>query len=189
MPHRHKIGELDLSYPLAGSEGVDTNHASRIRVQMLLDQHSSLIQQTQYADAKAGALITVIGLLALNGPLPLTDMMTADFVAAAGGAIAALCMLFCVFTVFPRYPGKRIRDRLAETDRFSWPSLATTTFDGDAYSDYMHTAEISEIVHSIALSNSSISLILLRKFQTLRVAFFLGAIFIIIVFARHAGVV
>lgn len=189
MPQRHKIGDIDLSHPLAGSEGVDPNHASRIRVQTLLDQHSGLIQQTQFADAKAAGLITVIGLLALNGPLPLADMMESDFLPTAGGVVAGLCMLFCFFTIFPRYPAKRIRDRLAETDRFSWPSLTAPGFDGDAYSEYMHTAEISEIVHSIAHSNTSISLILLRKFQTLRLAFALGAIFMVIVFARQAGIV
>jgi Pycsar effector protein len=187
MTHEQKIGEIDLSYPLSGREGVDPNHASRIRVQTLLDQHSSLIQQTQFADAKSGGLITVIGLLALNGPLPLANMMTTDYLSMAGGIIAVACMLFCVLTIFPRYPSGSIRKSLAETDRFSWPSLTAPEFDAEAYSKYMHTAEVSQIVHSIAHSNSAVSKILLRKFQTLRIAFFFGAVFFLIVLVRHAG--
>jgi Pycsar effector protein len=187
MTHGQKIGEIDLSYPLSGTEGVDPNHASRIRIQTLLDQHGSLIQQTQFADAKSGGLITVIGLLALNGPLPLGNMLRSDYLSIAGGIFAVACMLFCVFTIFPRYPSGNVRKNLADRDRFSWPSLTAPEFDAEAYSSYMHTAEVSEIVHSIAHSNTAVSKILLRKFQTLRIAFFFGAGFFLLVLARHAG--
>lgn len=188
MP-RSKVDEVDLSAPLAGHEGVDPNHASRIRIQTLLDQHASLITQTQFADAKSGGLVTVVGLLALNGPIPMAGMMGQDVVATIAGVLAASCMLFCIFTIFPRYPRKNVREHLSETDRFSWPSLTAPNFDEQAYADFMHTAEVSQLVHSIACSNSAVSHILLRKFQMLRIAFLLGGLDIMVVFARHAGLV
>ncbi|MEM7464896.1 MAG: hypothetical protein AAF362_19670 [Pseudomonadota bacterium] len=183
------LEKVDLSRPLSGSEGVDPNHASRIRVQTLLFQNTSLVQQTQFADAKAAGLMTVIGLLALNGPVPMDEMMKGETLSMAAGMVAALCILFCIFTIFPRYPGKKVRKNLSETDRFSWPSLTSPDFDAEAYSEYMHTAEVSQIVHSIAHSNTAIAHILLRKFLMMRIAFFLGAIDFAIVLVRHSGLI
>ena len=78
MKRASRIEDVELNRPLAGHEGVDTNHASRARIQTLLDQHASLVTQTQFADAKSAALITLIGLLALKGPMPLDAMQHGD---------------------------------------------------------------------------------------------------------------
>lgn len=184
-----KISEIELDHALAGSEGVDPNHASRIRIQTLLDQHKSLVQQTQFADAKTGGLVTLIGLLALKGPLPVASMASTDPVSAFAGALAALCILFCLFAVFPRYPGRGERKGLAHADRFSWPALTTEAFGPQDYARYMHTAEVSQIVHSIAQSNAAVARILLRKYQMLRIAFLLGGMDLVIVFAHQAEIV
>ena len=189
MTSAKKIGEIDLSHPLAGREGVDTNHASRIRVQALLDQHASLVQQTQFADTKSAGMITIVGILMVNGPVPMGNMMRSDWLSISAGGLAALCILLCVFTIFPRFPKRAVRTKMAEVDRFSWPSLTEPGFDADAYAEYMHTAEISQIVHSIAHSNSAISRILLRKYKMLRLAFVLGAGFALLVFGRYAGLI
>ncbi|MFZ1815766.1 MAG: hypothetical protein WBO55_08730 [Rhizobiaceae bacterium] len=188
MTASNPIELVDLSKPLAGSEGVDPNHASRIRVQMLLDQHASLVQQTQFADAKAGGLVTLVGLLALKGPLPMTDLMTQDMFTKASGLLAALCILFCMLTAFPRYPAKKHREHLSDLDRFSWPSLTSPEFDANTYATFMQTAEVSQVVHSIARSNSAVSKILLRKFQMLRIAFVLGCLVFVTVFIRQSGI-
>ncbi len=187
MPAAQPIEAVSLAEPLAGHEGVDPNHASRIRIQALLDQHASLIQQTQFADAKAGGLVTVMGLLALNGPVPMDAMMSQDRLAMAAGVLAALCILLCVFAIFPRYPGIRQRRELAKTDRYSWPALTTDRFDGEAYAVFMHTAEVSQIVHSIAHSNTAVARILLRKYQMLRIAFLVGGLDFILILVRHGG--
>jgi hypothetical protein len=189
MKSPRKIAEIELDAGLAGKEGVDPNHASRIRIQTLLDQHASLVQQTQFADTKSAGLVTLVGLLALKGPLPLDRMMHADPVSLAAGLLAGGCILFCVLAVFPRYPGKMIRDRLSDIDRFSWPALTAPSFGPADYAEYMHKAEISQIVHSIALSNSAVARILLRKYQMLRIAFGLAALDFLVVFARNAGMV
>ncbi len=189
MANRKTITAVELAQSLAGHEGVDANHTSRIRIQALLDQNNSLVQQTQFADAKAGGLVTLVGLLALKGPVPVTNMTPSDLVGFGVGAISAVCILFCVLTVFPRYPTRRTRAHLSDVDRYSWPALTATDFDGDAYASYMQSAEVSQIVYSIARSNSAVSRILLAKFQMLRIAFGLSMVLFALVFLRQIGVV
>ena len=182
-----RIEDIELTHGLAGSEGMDSNHASRARIQFLLDQHATLIAQTQFADAKTGGLVTLIGLLALKGPVPVDRMRMEDPLALAAAGLAAACILFCLLSVFPRYPGSAIRASLYETDRFSWPALATRNFDSDAYARFMQTAEVSQMVHSLAHSNAAVARILLRKYQMLRIAFLLGGLNFLLVFARMGG--
>ena len=187
MSPTSKIKDVELNRPLAGSEGVDPNHASRARIQTLLDQHDSIVTQTQFADAKSAALITLIGLLALKGPIPLDAMQQGDAVSLLSAIASALAILFCVATVFPRYPGKNIRETLPDIDRFSWPALTSHGLSGEDYAQYMHTAEVSQMVHSIAHSNCAVSQILLRKYQMLRIAFLLAVADFVLVFLRLAG--
>lgn len=182
-----RIEDIGLSQELAGQEGLDSNHASRARIQVLLDQHSTLITQTQFADAKTGGLVTLIGLLALKGPVPVDQMAMADPLSLLAAGLAAACVMFCLLSVFPRFPGRGLRNRLHETDRFSWPALASPNYSADDYAAYMKTAEISQMVHSLARSNSAVAKILLRKYQMLRVAFILGGLDFLLVFARHGG--
>ncbi|MCG6857867.1 MAG: DUF5706 domain-containing protein [Salaquimonas sp.] len=187
MGRASKISEVELDLPLAGHEGVDTNHASRARIQTLLDQHASLITQTQFADAKSAALITLIGLLALKGPIPLEAMQQADAVSLASAVASALAILFCVAAVFPRYPGRMTRENLPDIDRFSWPALTSHGMSGEDYAKYMHTVEVSQMVHSIAHSNCAVSQILLRKYQMLRIAFLFGVADFALVFLKMTG--
>ncbi len=182
------IEAVDLSKPLAGSEGVDSNHASRLRAQVLLDQHASLIQQTQFADAKAGGIVTLVGLLALRGPVPMTSMMTGDVLHLAGAVSVAGTILFAMLAVFPRYPGQKMRKEMADSDRFSWPSLTTEKFTPNDYAAYMQTAEVSQIVHSIARSNAFVARLLLRKFLMLRIAYGFGFVVFALTFLAQAGV-
>jgi len=187
MKRPRRIEEVELSSRLAGSEGVDSNHASRARIQVLLDQHSSLITQTQFADAKSAALVTLIGLLALKGPVPMEAVAGADPLALFSAAASALAIAFCVVSVFPRYPRRDLRANLPEVDRFSWPALTAERMSAEDYASFMQTAEISQMVHSVAYSNCAVSQILLRKYQMLRIAFLFGAAAVIGAFARLTG--
>ena len=189
MNNTRKIEEVELTHALAGSEGVDPNHASRARIQMLLDQHSTLIEQTQFADAKSAALVTLVGLLALKGPVSMQLMSEADLPALLSAAFSGIAILFAVISVFPRYPTRNIREALPEIDRFSWPALTAHRMSPETYATFMQTAEISQIVHSVAYSNCAVSQILLRKYQMLRIAFLFAAADLFIAFARLTGVV
>lgn len=187
MAARKSIDTVELAASLAGKEGVDANHTSRIRVQALLDQNQALGQQAQFADAKAAGLVTVVGILALNGPFAQNRADASDPLTLVTAGLAALCILFCMLSVFPRYPSRATRQTLSDIDRFSWPSLTAPGFDADAYARYMQTAEVSQIVYSIARSNSSISQILLRKFLMLRIAFSLAIGLFALILVRRAG--
>lgn len=182
-----RLEDVDLTHPLAGSEGVDPNHASRIRIQTLLGQHSLLITQTQFADAKSAALVTLVSLLVLSGLIPADALGNADPFALLSGIASSLAILFSVMAVFPRYPGKAVREHLPEFDRFSWPALTASGLPPESYARYMQTAEVSQIVHSIAYSNCAVSRILLRKYQMLRISILFGTAYLIMAFARLAG--
>ncbi|MEL6267055.1 MAG: hypothetical protein AAFR52_15645 [Pseudomonadota bacterium] len=83
QPPATGLDALDTGAGIAGSEGLDVNYLSRIRIHFLVGQHQSLIAQMQFADAKAAALMTVIGLLAMRGPLAPGAALSA---ALSGGA-------------------------------------------------------------------------------------------------------
>ena len=53
MSEIKKLDDISLDPNLAGSEGVDLNYISRIRVQYLFAQSQMLMNQMQFADAKA----------------------------------------------------------------------------------------------------------------------------------------
>lgn len=175
MHKSRTIEEVDLSLPLGGTEGLDPNYVTRARTQYLFAQHQALVTQTQFADAKAAVLITLVGLLAFRGPVQLNGETPNAFLTVYLSAMA-LCVLCAFIAVFPRYPGRQIRNQMAHGDRWSWPALASDNLSADAFSRFMQTSEASQLVHSVALSNSAVSRILLAKFRMLRIAFVLGII-------------
>ena len=182
-----KISEVDLTLPLAGTEGLDINYIGRIRTQYLFAQHQALVTQTQFADAKAAALMTLVGLIALRGPFaigqPPVGLFTGLYL-----ALVAACILFSFLAVFPRYPAAKLRAVMSENDRWSWPALASDAVDPDEFSRFMQTSEVSQLVHSVSLSNSYISRILLRKFLMLRIAFLFAFAVLIMTGLRLAAI-
>ena len=181
-----KLEEVDLSLDLKGSEGHDVNYVSRVRTQYLYAQHAALIAQNQFADAKAAALMTLVGLVALRGPLAISetpvDLFSAAYLVCVAGSI------LCAFlAVFPRYPARALRDRLWESDRWSWPALSAGKADPDEFARFMQTSEVSQLVHSVSLSNAAVSRILLAKFRMLRLAFMFAIVILLMTGARLAG--
>lgn len=188
MKTPRKISEVDLNLPLAGTEGLDINYIGRIRTQYLFAQHQALVTQTQFADAKAAALMTLVGLIALRGPFAVGEPPVGLFVGLYL-ALVALCILFSFLAVFPRYPAAKLRDGMSESDRWSWPALATDGFEPDDFSRFMQTSEVSQLVHSVSLSNSYVSRILLRKFFMLRIAFLFAFAVLIMTGLRLAAII
>lgn len=181
-----KLEEIDLGLDLAGSEGHDVNYVSRVRTQFLYAQHAALVAQTQFADAKAAALMTLVGLVALRGPLAISGS-AADWFSRTYLACVAASILCAFLAVFPRYPGRGLRDRLWNSDRWSWPALAASKADPDAFSSFMQTSEVSQLVHSVSLSNAAVSRILLAKFRMLRLAFIFAIAILAMTGAHLAG--
>lgn len=174
VPPIPTIEEVDLSQPLDGSEGLSANYISRIRTQYLFSQHQALITQVQFADAKAIALVTLMGFTLLRGPAPFTAVELADPVHLIFLAVGAAAMLFCLLAVVPRYPPRNVRLDMAGRDRWSWPALASDPDQGAEFARFMKTAEVSQLVQSVALSNAAVSRILIAKYAMLRTGFLLA---------------
>jgi len=181
-----KLNEIDLDLDLAGTEGLDANYISRARTQYLYAQHQAMVTQTQFADAKGAALLTLIGLIAFRGPQFEMGAHATPLVAIYYIAIA-LSILFAFAAVFPRYPGKSVRSAMAQCDRWSWPALSDDSLSPDEFSRFMQTSEVSQLVHSVSLSNSHIASILFKKFRMLRMAFFFALIVLALLGVQLAG--
>jgi len=182
-----KLNELDLSLDLRGCEGLDINYVSRIRSQYLFTQHQTMITQMQFADAKAAALIALIGFITLRGPIKLDEIANLGvfgyiFIVCAGAAV-----LFTLLSVFPRYPSKAKRDSLILSDRWSWPALSSDKFMPEEFSDYIRTAEVSQLLHSLSISNSHVADILLSKYRMLRIGFVFGLATMLLVGLKIIG--
>lgn len=169
-----RIDDLPPADGLAGSEGLDVNYASRIRIHYLLGQNHAMVTQMQFADAKAAALMTLMGLVALRGPVDIAEIGPGDPLGMATLVLNACCLAACIWAIIPRYPGAGLRQWLSHRDRFSWPALTSPDYGALDYAEFMRTSDISQLVMSVAQSNSAMAGILLKKFLTLRVAFFLA---------------
>ncbi|MFN3262529.1 MAG: hypothetical protein ACE37J_18440 [Pikeienuella sp.] len=170
-----EIDSLPLDRNLASQEGISTDQMTRVRLAYLQGQNATLVQQTQFADAKAGALLAMIGLIATRGPGAAFDptQVTAEGLALV--LLHASGLLACLIVLIPRYVGKEARLRLAARERYSWPALAS--YDGsDGYADFARTAQVSQLVVSLARANAALAGILHRKFAWLRAAFLIAGL-------------
>ena len=169
--YNQKVTDVDLTLELSGAEGHDLNYVSRIRTQYLFAQHQALLTQIQFADAKAGALMTVLGLIVLRGPISFGANGIPIALHYSFLALSAISVFFCFWTVIPRYPGKAFRETMVDHERWSWLALSTDKMPPAEYGRYMQTAEVSQMVHSVAQSNAAVSNILLKKYAALRMGF------------------
>ena len=182
-----KLSDVDLNTPLGGSQGLSVNDISRIRVHYLLSQHTAIVQQIQFADAKAAALVTLIGLIALRGPIDMPGPAM-NPISIVFSILCAVCIILCMLTVFPRYPGKSGSSELAEMENWSWPSHSSGKSGAKDYSLFMQTSEVSQLVHSLSVSNLSVARVLRKKFRFLRMGFAIAALALIVLGLRLATV-
>lgn len=181
------LNELDLSVDLHSCEGLDINYISRIRSQYLFTQHQTMITQMQFADAKAAALIALIGFITLRGPIKLNEIANLGLFGYIFLGCAGLAVVFTLLSVFPRYPSKAKRDVLVLSDRWSWPALASYENEPEEFSNYVRTAEVSQLLHSISISNCFVADILLSKYRMLRIGFIFGLITMLLVGVKITG--
>ncbi len=182
-----KLDDLDLSVDLHGCEGLDVNYVSNIRSQYLFAQHRTMITQMQFADAKAAALIALIGLITLRGPIKISDTANLGLSGYVFLFAAGLAVVFTLLSVFPRYPSKAKREDLILSDRWSWPALASKSLKPEDFADYIRTAEISQLLYSLSISNCYVADILLSKYRMLRYGFIFGLIAMLIVGIKIVG--
>lgn len=164
----------------AGADGqIPPEHAARIRLHFLVGQCASYISQTQFADAKASAVLAFTGLVGARVAVEV------DKAAIGPGeflmfGVKALVLTLCLLIIFPRYPGAAQRQAIAAKERFSWLALSAPGEGADAYADYIRAAEAPQLLDSLARSNAAMAQVLARKFRFLRAAFALAVLDVIL---------
>lgn len=151
-------------------EGMSVDHLVRAKLHYLLEQDGTLVKQIQLSDAKAGAVITLMGLLAVNSldrPTPPESLLLATLY----WGLVMGCLGAALWALIPRFPPASIRDRIAERDRFSWTALASDRVTAAGFASFMNESQASQLIASAARSNHAVAQILLKKFQALRLSF------------------
>lgn len=170
------IEDMPMGGDISSREGVSLDYMARVRIAYLMGQNQSMVAQTQFADAKAGALLAFIGLVATRGPGAVTDLSSISWEVAALIVLHASALVCAIVVLYPRYASYDVRKRMATEERFSWPALAADGFAAYEYCDFMRGAQLSQLVASVARSNHALAGILLKKFGWLRAAFAIAAI-------------
>lgn len=164
------LDALSLDVDIGSREQVSRDQAARIRIQFLCEQCAILARQTHFADTKAAALLALAGVV---GARVTMEAEAITLTALEGGmlALTAAVLLLCLLVLMPRYPGARLQAAIADRERFSWVSLSAPGQGPDAYAEFARSAEISQIIVSIARTNAAMAQVLHRKFRRLRLAF------------------
>ena len=182
------LERLPLDARIEGTEGMDVNHSSRMRMQFLVGQHASLVTQTQFADAKAAALMTLLGLVALNGPVQIRALEPHQFDALGIFILMIVAIGFAMWAIIPRFPDAELCKLIKRRDRYSWPALVSQDYDPMDHAIFMRTAEASQLIMSVAQSNGAIARVLHRKFRYLRIAFMVAAVDLLLIVLFVIGV-
>ena len=181
------IASLPVGLHLGGSEGLDVNQASRLRMHFLVSQQASLVAQTQFADAKAAALMALLGIVALNGPVKLGGAGPPQIDALVIFVTMFVAIGFAIWALIPRFPNTGRAQAMGRCERFSWPSLASHGYDPLEHALFMRTAEASQLVMSLAHSNATMARVLRRKFVSLRIAFLLASADLLLILLHVVG--
>ena len=181
-----KIDEMELDVDIGSHEGLSLNYITRDRMAFVLGQNQTMIKQTQFADAKAGAMLAFLGLIATRGPGAVTEVeaSTASPELIMQLILHAAALICCLIVLFPRYAKLDARKNMYDFDRFSWPALTGGGASPDGFTAFMRTSQVSQLVASIARSNHTLAAILLSKFGWLRWAFGLGVIDVLFMAGR-----
>lgn len=175
-PNAFDIEAIGLDTDIEGTEGLDVNHASRLRLHFLTAQHASLVTQIQFADAKAAALMTLMGLVALNGPVKVGETTPDDYFAIGIFVLMMSAIAMAITAIIPRYPDKDLNQKIKRVERFSWPSLVARGYAPLDHAKFMRQAEASQLIMSLAQTNSNMARVLQAKFRGLRIAFLVAAL-------------
>jgi hypothetical protein len=155
----------------------------RARMNFLAAQHGSIVTQTQFADAKAAALMTVMSLIALRSPFSESAVLT-DPLDLLTYAMLVLSVLFCLAAIIPRYPSKSVCDGVVVNDKFSWVGIAASSWSLSDHHDFAREADLRDMIGSLARGNVATARVLRRKFFSLRWAFWSGILAVVLMTVR-----
>ena len=145
----------------------------RARMSFLLSQNGMILNQTQFADAKAGALMTILGLVAIKGAAP-AIVIIQNPLEMLSMALVLVSLGFCLATIMPRFFGFASDEIPPSKDRYTWLFIARGAYSGELHGAFARTADFSELIDAVANSNIGAARILVRKYRMLRWAFVTG---------------
>jgi hypothetical protein len=166
----------------------DINYRCNIRMNFLINQHRTMIRQNQFVDAKAGALLAVIGIFAFRGPVNLGGLSMTDPVDVAYLVTVCTAIVFSVSAIFPRFPGRAQREEMAKVETWSWPALSALPPNDGIFYGMPSVTDLEHLFRSLSKSNAALARIILKKFQMLRMAFLISLIGLGIVVLKVAGI-
>lgn len=176
-----ELESMPLNMDIGSAEKLSVDQMTRSRLEFAISQNASIIQQTQFADAKAATLLALTGLLAL-GILEGRIANAPVLILGAHFALALLVVGICMFALMPRMAPARDTARMHRTDRFSWLVLTVPDYSGDEHASFLRTSQASQLVVSVARSNVAVSQILARKYLLLRIALIVAMVDLLVVF-------
>lgn len=152
-------------------ERVDVGDSIRARMHFLVAQNAALNVQTQFADAKAAALMTLMGILALRGPIPISTVGT-DPIGLAAIGLSVVSIICCLWAVVPRFSflRPRITDE-RQTDHFSWTALSARGYDDVMHAAFVQDGSFPELIRALSACNVGSARVLRKKFAAMRLAF------------------
>ena len=165
----------DLAEQIMAEGEVSMGDSVRARLTFLLSQNGMILNQTQFADAKAGALMTILGLVAIKGAAP-AIVIIQNPLEMMSMALVLVSLGFCLATIMPRFSGLNADGVPKARDRYTWLFIARQAYSGDLHAEFSRTADFSDLLNAVANSNVGASRILVRKYQMLRWAFINGFI-------------
>ena len=154
-------------------EGISRGDSVRARMLFLVSQNNTLVNQTQFADAKAGALMTVLLLISTKGAAPGISVIQ-DPVELASMVLVILSIGFCLATIMPRVMGFRTDSMPPQNERYTWLYMAMPEYSKEQHGAFARQAEFGALLNSVASSNVGASRVLAKKFAMLRWAFITG---------------
>ncbi len=168
------LDDLKLDLDIGSSEGLSVDQMTRSRLQFLLGQNAYIIGQMRFADAKAGTLLAIVGVLAIIVSDRQAEMNAIFF--SAYIVVTVMVVAACLVALLPRVPSRAQAAEMPKTDLFSWPSLSGDGLDAEKFSASMRTSNASLLVISVARSNLALARVLRLKYRMLRAAFLLALI-------------
>lgn len=166
------------------SEPIKEGDDIRARINFLSAQNTTIMTQTQFADAKAAALMTVMSLIALRSPFSQAATLTDPLDLATYGLIVA-SILLCFWAIVPRYPTRKVCEGILTTDKFSWIAISSGRWTAEDHQSFAKDGDLRDLIISLAHSSIGSAKVLREKFLALRWAFVSGIGAVILMTVRY----
>ncbi|MEM7187997.1 MAG: hypothetical protein AAF439_00165 [Pseudomonadota bacterium] len=179
----HKPQEIDRASDMM-TEAVGDSDDVRARIDYLAAQTQAITTQTQFADAKAAALMTVMSLIALRSPFSEAASLTNPLDLATYGMIV-VSILLCLWSIIPRFPRQEVSEMILAGDKYSWIGISLGAWTPEAHYEHARKGDLDGLVKDMATSNVGSARVLRKKFKAVRWGFLAGIAAVLMMLVRY----